>query len=288
VRCAGRCGRRVGRRPLGVRTVFGSGRRSAAACPARMRLRRPAWHPRSGPGGSGRLAGCRSCWPQVSGRYLSFAEREEIAILHAQQLGVREIARRIGRAPSTISRELRRNASTRSNELAYRATTAQWHAERRACRPKVATLAGNDRLRDYVQDRLAGTIARPDGELVPGPEVRFIGRRHGRRADRRWARSWSPEQISNRLRVDFPDDESMRISHEAIYQALYIQGRGALKRELVACLRTGRALRVPRARTRGRGKKFVTPEILISERPAEAEDRAVPGHWESQWSCQAA
>jgi IS30 family transposase len=216
----------------------------------------------------------------VSGRYLSFAEREEIAILHAQQLGVREIARRIGRAPSTISREMRRNASTRSNELAYRATTAQWHAERRACRPKVATLAGNDRLRDYVQDRLAGTIAPPDGELVPGPEVRFIGRRHGRRADRRWARSWSPEQISNRLRVDFPDDESMRISHEPIYQALYIQGRGALKRELVACLRTGRALRVPRARTRGRGKKFVTPEILISQRPAEAEDRAIPGHGE--------
>ena len=216
----------------------------------------------------------------VSGRYLSFAEREEIAILHAQQLGVREIARRVGRAPSTISRELRRNASTRANELAYRATTAQWHAERRACRPKIAKLAGNDRLWDYVQDRLAGTIARPDGELVPGPEVRFIGRRHGRRADRRWARAWSPEQVSNRLRVDFPDDESMRISHEAIYQALYIQGRGALRRELVVCLRTGRALRVPRARTRGRGKKFVTPEILISERPAEAEDRAVPGHWE--------
>jgi IS30 family transposase len=216
----------------------------------------------------------------VSGRYLSFAEREEIAILHAQQLGVREIARRIGRAPSTISRELRRNASTRSNELAYRATTAQWHAERRASRPKVAKLAGDAALRDYVQDRLAGTIARPDGELVPGPEVRFIGRRHGRGADRRWARAWSPEQISNRLRVDFPDDESMRISHEAIYQALYIQGRGALRRELVACLRTGRALRVPQARTRGRGKKFVTPEILISERPAEAEDRAVPGHWE--------
>jgi transposase, IS30 family len=214
----------------------------------------------------------------VSGRYLSFAEREEI--LHAQKLGVREIARAIGRAPSTISRELRRNAATRSNELAYRATTAQWHAERRASRPKVSKLAANDTLRDYVQDRLAGTIARAGGELVPGPEVRFIGRRHGRRADRRWAKSWSPEQISNRLRVDFPHDESMRISHEAIYQALYIQGRGALKRELVACLRTGRALRVPRARTRGRGKKFVTAEIMISERPAEADDRAVPGHWE--------
>ena len=220
------------------------------------------------------------CLAPVSERYLSFAEREEIAILHARRLGVRAIARRLGRSPSTISRELRRNASTRSHEVPYRASTAQWHAERRASRPKVSKLAANDRLRAYVQDRLAGMIARPDGELVPGPEVKWVGRRHGRRAHRRWATSWSPEQISNRLRVDFPDDESMRISHEAIYQALYIQGRGALKRELVACLRTGRALRVPRARTRRRGKKFVTAEIMISQRPAEADDRAVPGHWE--------
>jgi IS30 family transposase len=225
---------------------------------------------------------------RLSGRYLSFAEREDIAMLYAQRLGVREIARRVDRSPSTISRELRRNASTRSHWVPYRATTAQWHAERRASRPKLCKLAANDALRDYVQDRLAGTIVRLDGQLVRGPEVRFIGRRHGRRADRRWSRSWSPEQISNRLRVDFPDDESMRVSHEAIYQALYVQGRGALKRELVACLRTGRALRVPRARTRGRGKKFVTPEVLISERPAEADDRAVPGHWESQCCCQAA
>lgn len=225
--------------------------------------------------------GMRSVSPSaVSGRYLSFEEREEIAILRAQACGVREIARRTGRSPSTISRELRRNASTREYATPYRATTAQWHAERRARRPKVAKLAANDRLRDYVQDRLAGKIVRPDGELVAGPTVPFIGRRHGRRADRRWGKAWSPEQIANRLRVDFPDDESMRISHEAIYQALYIQGRGALKRELVACLRTGRALRVPRARTRGKGKKFITPEILISERPAEVEDRAVPGHWE--------
>ena len=215
-----------------------------------------------------------------SGRYLSFAEREEIALLHAQGLGVRAVARELGRSPSTISRELRRNAATRSGRLEYRASIAQWKAELQARRPKPAKLVLNERLRDYVQDRLAGTIARPDGTLAPGPEVRFIGRRHGRRADRRWGRAWSPEQISNRLRVDFPDDETMRISHEAIYQALFIQGRGALKRELVACLRTGRALRVPRARTRGRGKKFVTPEILISERPAEADDRAVPGHWE--------
>ena len=216
----------------------------------------------------------------LSGRYLGFSEREEIALLHAQQLGVREIARRVGRDASTISRELRRNAATRSNELGYRATTAQWHAERRASRSKVSKLAANDRLRDYVQDRLAGTITRPDGEPVAGPVVRFVGRRHGRRADRRWAKAWSPEQISNRLRVEFPDDQAMRISHEAIYQALYIQGRGALQRELVTCLRTGRTLRVPRARTRGRGKTFVTPAIMISERPAEAADRAVPGHWE--------
>ena len=216
----------------------------------------------------------------LSGRYLSFAEREEIAILRAQEHGVRAIARRLGRAPSTVSRELRRNASTRTYRLEYRATTAQWHAERRAGRPKVCKLAANDALREYVQERLAGVIARPDGESVPGPKVRFIGRRHGRRQDRRWAKSWSPEQIANRLRIDFPDDGSMRISHEAIYQALYVQGRGVLRRELVACLRTGRALRVPRARRQARGKQFVTAEVMISERAAEASDRAVPGHWE--------
>ncbi len=92
--------------------------------------------------------------------------------------------------------------------------------------------------------------------------------------------AWSPQQIAERLRLDFPGDSTMRISHEAIYQALYVQGRGALKRELTACLRTGRALRVPQARTRGQGKSFITPEVLISERPAEVEDRSVPGHWE--------
>jgi IS30 family transposase len=216
----------------------------------------------------------------LSGRYLSFAEREEIAILHAQKRGVRAIAQRVGRSPSTISRELRRNAATRGGGLEYRATTAQWHADRRAQRPKVAKLAANDALRQYVQDRLAGVISTADGTAVPGPQVRWIGRRHGRRQDRRWATSWSPEQIANRVRGDHPDDESMRISHEAIYQALYVQGRGALRRELAACLRTGRALRVPRARTRERGKNFVSSEIMISERPAEADDRAVPGHWE--------
>jgi len=216
----------------------------------------------------------------LSGRYLLFSEREDIAILHAQGVGIRGIARQLGRCPSTISRELRRNAATRNGELKYRATTAQWHADRRATRPKVAKLAANEELRQYVQDRLAGIIVAADGRRVAGPEVRWNGRRHGRRQDRRWAKSWSPAQIANRLPVDFPEDDSMRISHEAIYQALYVQGRGALRRELVTCLRTGRALRVPRARTRGRGKTFVTPEIMISERPAEVADRAIPGHWE--------
>ncbi|MEU5869920.1 IS30 family transposase, partial [Nonomuraea sp. NPDC047529] len=216
----------------------------------------------------------------LSGRYLSFAEREEIAMLRAKGSGVREIARQMGRDPSTISRELRRNAATRGGRLDYRASVAQWHADRQARRPKTCKLAANDRLREYVQERLAGRVCAPDGSEVEGPQVRWIGRRHGRRQDRRWATSWSPEQIAHRLPIDFPEDETMRISHEAIYQALYIQGRGALRRELTACLRTGRALRVPRARTRQRGKKFVTEEVLISQRPAEAADRAVPGHWE--------
>jgi transposase, IS30 family len=218
--------------------------------------------------------------PTVSGRYLSFPEREDIAVWHAQKVGVREIARRLRRSPSTISRELRRNASTRTWRLEYRATTAQWHAERQARRPKTAKLVANGRLRDYVQDRLAGVIRRPDGTPVLGPDVPWKGRNKPHRQDRRWATSWSPEQIANRLPVDFPDDESMRISHEAIYQALYVQSRGALKRELVACLRTGRALRVPRARARKKPGGHVTAEVMISERPAEAEDRAVPGHWE--------
>jgi IS30 family transposase len=218
--------------------------------------------------------------PTVSGRYLSFAEREDIAIWHTQKVGVREIARRLGRSPSTISRELRRNASSRAYPATYKASTAQWHAERRARRPKAAKLCGNDKLRDYVQERLSGQVKTPDGRVVgpPGPE--WKGRNKPHRKDRRWVQGWSPEQIAARLPVDFPDDESMRISHEAIYQALYVQSRGALKRELVACLRTGRALRVPRARSRQKVWAHVTPDVLISERPAEADDRAVPGHRE--------
>src|SRR4051812_28381539 len=216
----------------------------------------------------------------LSGRSLSFAEREEIAIWRAQRHGVRASARRLERAPSTISRELRRNAATRSGGLAYRATTAQWHADRSARRPKVAKLAINEPLRRYVQDRLAGLIIAPNGAAVRGPVVPWNGRRRGRRQDRRWATAWSPEQIARRLRLDFPGDETMRISHEAIDQALYVQGRGALRRELSVCLRTGRGLRVPRGRSRGGGQSHVSPEIMISKRPAEVADRAVPGHWE--------
>lgn len=216
----------------------------------------------------------------LSGRYLSFAEREEIAILRAQGHGVRAIAGHLGRPASTISRELRRNAARRHGAPEYRATTAQWHADQSARRPKPAKLAASPILRDYVQDRLAGMIATPDGTPIAGPKVVWKGRRAVHRQSRRWATAWSPEQISRRLRLDFPEDETMRISHEAIYQALYVQGRGALRRELTACLRTGRALRMPRARTRKQGRSFVSPEIMISQRPAEAADRAVPGHWE--------
>src|SRR5881396_2975886 len=183
-----------------------------------------------------------------SGRYLSFFEREEIAICRACGYGVREIARHLGRSPSAISRELRRNAGTRGGTLVYRAVIAQWHRDRRAARPKTARLASNQRLREYVQDRLAGVIRAPGGTVVAGPQApRWNGRNKARRQDRRWATAWSPEQIARRL---------------------------------AAGLRTGRALRVPRARARQRRDGMVTPEVMISARPAEAGDRAVPGHWE--------
>ena len=218
---------------------------------------------------------------EPSGRYLSFAEREEIALLRAQGKGVREIGRSIGRDAGTISREVRRNAATRGGKQEYRATVAQWKAQQAAKRPKTAKLVSNPRLREYVQQRLSGSVRRPDGTVVAGPEPpAWKGLNKPHRQDRRWATAWSPEQIAHRLRIDFADDESMRISHEAIYQALFIEGRGALKRELVACLRTGRALREPRARSRNKPQGHVTAEVVISQRPAEADDRAVPGHWE--------
>ncbi|HEM7898385.1 TPA: IS30 family transposase, partial [Burkholderia cenocepacia] len=163
----------------------------------------------------------------------------------------------------------------------YRASVAQWKAEHFAKRPKPAKLATNQRLHHYVQERLEGKVCDADGRKIAGPQqAPFKGRNKPHCGDRKWVNGWSPEQIANRLRIDFPDDESMRISHEAIYQALYIQGRGALKRELVGCLRTGRALRVPRARARAKAWAHVSEDVMISSRPAEVEDRAVPGHWE--------
>jgi len=216
----------------------------------------------------------------LTSRSLSFPEREEIALERARGTGVRAIARKLGRSPSTISREIRRNSATRSGEFDYRAFAAQWHADRAARRPKAGKLSLNPALRNYVQDRLSGLIATPDGIAFDGPVVAWKGRRAVHRQSRRWSSAWSPEQISQRLKVDFPEDPSMRISHEAIYQALYIQGRGALRRDLSACLRSGRALRLPRERARNRGKGFIADALMISDRPAEIDDRAVPGHWE--------
>lgn len=118
--------------------------------------------------------------PPLSGRYLSVAEREALALLRAQRHGVRECARQLKRSPSTISRELRRNAATRSGALDYRATTAQWHADRAACCPKAAKLALSPRLRQYVQGRLAGVIVTPVGRPVHGPTVAWTGRKRGR------------------------------------------------------------------------------------------------------------
>jgi len=184
---------------------------------------------------------------EPSGRYLSMAEREEIAVLRGQMSG-REIARRLGRSAATVSREVGRN--TRGGPAdRYRATVAQAEADRRARRPKPSKLAADSPLREYVQQKLGG------------PE------------------RWSPEQISRRIRLDFPDDDRMRVSHEAIYQALYVQGRGALRRDLYTCLRTGRALRKPQRRVDAR-REHIKDKVMISERSAEATDRAVPGHWE--------
>jgi IS30 family transposase len=184
---------------------------------------------------------------ELSGRKLTFTEREEIALGRAAGLGVREIARQLGRAASTISREVHRGCLNRRPRGRYRASVAQARADEAARRPKPSKLAGNALLRAHVQQRLL--------------------------------EGWSPEQIAARLVEDFPDDESMRISHEALYQALFVQGRGGLRRELTACLRTGRALRKPRRRADGRRER-IKDKVLISERPAEADDRAVPGHWE--------
>jgi IS30 family transposase len=185
---------------------------------------------------------------EPTGRFLTLAEREEIALGLASGKGIRAIARNIGRSPSTVSREIARNHSAPHWTWTYRGTWAQRKSDQRARRPQVAKLAANPKLRARVQ---AGLRLR-----------------------------WSPRQISMRFALRYPDDPEMWVSHETIYQALYVQGRGALRKELAVCLRTGRALRRPRKRTRGETRGKIPNMINISQRPAEAADRAVPGHWE--------
>jgi transposase, IS30 family len=195
---------------------------------------------------------------------MTYEEREEIQDGVARQESIREIARRLGRHPTTVMREINRNGWCRGRYRAryrfgaqwrggwdpkprYRARTAHGRAHERARRWAPGKLATNQRLRDEVQTRLQD--------------------------------QHSPTQIAQRLAMDFPDDVEMRVSHETIYQAIYVQGKGNLRRELHTCLRTGRALRKPRRRPdqrRGRLRDMVN----ISERPPEVADRAVPGHWE--------
>ncbi|MBB4957252.1 IS30 family transposase [Micromonospora polyrhachis] len=173
-------------------------------------------------------------------------DRILIADLRREGRSLRSIAAEVGRDPSTISRELRRNAHPGTGD--YRPHAAQARAEQRRPRPKTGKLAANPRLRQAVQDGLD--------------------------------RKWSPEQIVQRLRRDFPDQPGMHVTHETIYQALYVQGRGELRRELTRALRTGRAVRRPRRQPGQRQPRFTAPMVMISDRPAEADDRAVPGHWE--------
>jgi transposase-like protein len=143
------------------------------------------------------------------GRYSTFSEREDIALELAKGQSIRSIARELGRSPSTISREVRCNAATRGGTLDYRASTAQWHADRAARRSKPCKLVTNPALRDYVQERPAGTIKSQSGIRFTGPEVQWKGRRAVHRQSRRWSTPWSPEQIARRLRLDFPEDPTI-------------------------------------------------------------------------------
>jgi hypothetical protein len=182
---------------------------------------------------------------ELKGRCLSFAEREEIGLGRTAGESMRTIAARLGRSPSTVSRSCR---ATPAAPGRYRATAPHARAYERARRPKPAKLAVNLVLREQVEDDLQ--------------------------------RRYSPEQIAGRLRRQFPEDREMWVSTETIYQSLYVQSRGALRRDLARCLRTGRALRRP-CRSPGQRKSRVLPDMInISQRPAEADDRAVPGPWE--------
>ncbi|MET7791005.1 IS30 family transposase [Streptomyces sp900116325] len=179
-------------------------------------------------------------------RYLCEADRIHIADRLREKAAVRVIAAELGRSPSTVSREIHRNRHPESG--AYRPHAAQARAEARRPRPKTGKIAENAELRDFIQGRLD--------------------------------KKWSPEQICQALRDAFPERPEMHVVHETVYQALYVQGRGELRRELAAALRSGRARRKPRRQAQQRQPRFSTPMVMISERPAEAEDRAVPGHWE--------
>ncbi|MCO1582776.1 IS30 family transposase [Crossiella sp. SN42] len=184
--------------------------------------------------------------PGEPSRYLREDERVHIADRQREKATLRQIAAELGRHPSTISRELRRNAHPGTGD--YRPHAAQARAKARRPRPKTGKIAANPALRRAIQDGVD--------------------------------RKWSPEQIVRRLRRDFPDRPEMHVAHETIYQALYVQGRGELRRELTRALRTGRAMRRPRRRADQRTPRMAAPMVMISERPAEAADRAVPGHWE--------
>ena len=200
--------------------------REAAAAAGVHRHQAEAWFREAG-GVTGNAPGAGK------GRYLSLAEREEIAVGAAQRLPQAEIARRLGRAASTVSREITRNSPARGPRR-YRAVAAQVRAGERARRPKPSKLAVNGELRGWVQGKLE--------------------------------EDWSPEQVSRRLAAEFPDDPEMRVSHETICQALYVQGRGALRRELTRHLRTGRSLRKPR-RTEGGRRGRIPGMVNISGRP---------------------
>ncbi|MFJ2816845.1 IS30 family transposase [Streptomyces sp. NPDC087294] len=182
-------------------------------------------------------------------RYLREADRIHIADRLRENASVRQIAAELGRSPSTISREIRRNGALwRGRDWTYRPHAAQRRAEERRPRPKPGRIGQNPELRDFVQHHLA--------------------------------LRWSPEQICQALRTAFPDRPEMHVVHETIYQALYVQGRGELRRELTRALRTGRAMRRPHRQSYKRQPRAIRDMVLISERPAEAADRAVPGHWE--------
>ncbi|MFI7050962.1 IS30 family transposase [Streptosporangium canum] len=205
---------------------------------------------RNGRRPSGRTKGAspvqQAAPPAGPSHYLREDERIHIADRAREKASIREIARELGRAPSTISREVRRNRHPTNGQ--YRPHAAQARADARRPRPKPSKIGQNPELRAYIQDHL-----------------------HKR---------WSPEQIVRSLRRSFPDRAEMHVCHETIYQALYVQGRGELRRELARALRTGRVMRKPRRLAQQRQPRYSMPMVMISERPAEADDRAVPGHWE--------